>query len=55
MKREKNPHEPNTIQSTAWELQRPMRKAEAMEKAQRKKNTKGAFGKAKSLRKQSSN
>ena len=39
----KNPHEPNTLQSTAWALLKPVRQ----EEAKRRKNTKGAFGKSK--------
>jgi len=39
----KNPHEAGTIQATAWALLKPVRKSEA----QRRKKTKGAFGKSK--------
>lgn len=43
----KNPHEAGTLKAYAWAMLKPVRK----EQAKRRKNTKGAFGKSKKLKK----
>jgi len=43
---DKNPHEPGTLEATAWKLRESIRR----EKAKRKQKTKGAFGKPKGVR-----